>query len=276
MTSRRLVPLLAATLAAVVAWGGPLAAQEPAEGGDATRDGARPATAADSLADLVGVVASGTTGEPIADARISVPELDLSFVSSSDGRFELQRVPPGTYHLRVQYLGYSTNEQAVTVAPGRVTRVVFLLERDVLELADLEVEVRRTDRSGPRAAFLERMRERRFGTFITRADIEAREPHNTSDMLRNLPGVKVTPVEWGQATVFLRGSTGDVCEPTVFLNGVPAPGFKLDNLPPEAVEGIEIYKRPSDMPAQFKGVGSVGCGAIIIWSQTGELTSGGR
>ena len=266
MTGRRLGPLLVAV--AAMAWGGPLTAQQPADapGVDST------AAPSDTFADLVGVVASRTTGEPIADALISVPELDLSFASGTGGRFELRRLPPGTYRLRVQYLGYSTNEQAIEVAPGRVTRVVFLLERDVLELADLEVEVRQTDRSRARAAFRERMREGRFGTFITREDIEEKEPHNTSDMLRNLPGVKVTPVQWGQATVFLRGSTGDVCEPTVFLNGVPAPGFQLDNLPPVAVEGIEIYRRPSDMPTQFKGVGSPGCGALVIWSQTGELT----
>ena len=245
----------------------PLAAQQ-----DGRSSGAADVPA-DSLADLVGVVASAETGEVISDARVSIPELDLSFASTPEGRFELRRVPPGTYRVRVQYLGFSTNESPVPVEPGRVTRVVFLLDREVLEVADIEVDVRRTDRSAPRSAFRERMREGRFGVFITREDILEREPEHMSDMLREIPGVRVSPVEWGQATVFFRDGTGSLCEPTVFVDGNPAPGFSLDNFAPDAVEGVELYRRPSEMPVQFKGMGPADCGVLVVWSQTGEVTS---
>lgn len=261
---RSLLPVAAGAAVLLASWS-PLDAQQPGGTGDDV--------AADSLADLIGVVASAETGKGIDGARITIPELDLAFASDGDGRFELRRVPPGTYDVRVQYLGYSTNERAVPVKPGRRTRVVFLLDRDVLEVADIQVEVRRTDRSAPRSAFRQRMREGRFGVFITREDIAKREPHNMTDMLREIPNVKVTPVEWGQATVFFRDGTGSVCEPMVFVDGNPAPGFHLDNLPPDAVEGIELYRRPSEMPVQFRGVGDADCGVLAVWSQTGELTS---
>lgn len=265
MKIARGLPLAAG--AALLAWCAPLAAQQ---------EGGRPGTtdvAADSLAALVGVVASAETGKVIDGARVSIPELDLSFTSDAAGRFELRRVPPGTYLVRVQYLGFSTNERPIPVEAGRLTRVVFLLDRDVLEVADIEVEVRRTDRSAPRSAFRERMREGRFGVFITRADIQEREPQNMSDMLREIPSVKVSPVEWGQATVFFRDGTGSLCKPMVFVDGNPAPGFNLDNLMPDAVEGIELYRRPSETPIQFRGVGEADCGVLVVWSQTGEVTS---
>lgn len=256
-----------AAVAALLLAGAPLAAQQEGQGPGAAD------VAPDSLADLVGVVASAETGKVIDGARVSIPELDLSFTSDAEGRFELRRMPPGTYRVRIQYLGYSTNESPVPVKPGRRTRVVFLLNRDVLEVADIEVQVRRTDRSEPRSAFRERMREGRFGVFITREDILEREPENMSDMLREIPDVRVSPVEWGQATVFFRDGTGSLCKPTLFVDGNPAPGFALDNLAPDAVEGIELYRRPSEMPVQFKGVGPADCGVLVVWSQTGEVTS---
>lgn len=278
MRSRRAVssPLLALAtglLAAAV----PLSAQEEAPeappGAEPTAEqGDRTASRASGDAELLGRVVSAQTGKPIDGARVSVPDLGVGAVSGAEGEFLIRGLPAGEFSVRVQYLGHATNERPVRLEDGHVTRAVYLLDRDVLEVADLQVTVRRSEGREPRSNFRRRMEERRFGAFITREDIEEHDPQHTSDMLREIPGLKVTPVEFGQATVYMTGGTGSRCRPTVFLDGLPAEGFQVDNLQPEAVEGIEVYRRPSEIPAEFKGVGPVECGVLAIWSQTGRIS----
>lgn len=248
-----------------------LIAQEAGDGGEqVTRD----TTSRDSSvrsSDLLGQVASRETGAPIDGAQISLPELGVGTVTGPEGEFRISNLPAGEYGVRVQYLGFLTNERPLRFEPGHVTRAVFLLERDVLRVADLEVVVKREESAGPRSGFRRRMERRRFGEFITREEIVAENPQHTSDMLREIPGVKVTRVEAGQASVLMRASNGSLCPPTVFLDGLPAEGFQIDNLQPAAVGGIELYRRPSEAPTEFKGAGASGCGVLVIWSHTGEV-----
>lgn len=223
----------------------------------------------DSAADLVGTVASSRTGEPIAGARISFPDFQYGSISTKEGKFRIPNLPPGLYDVHVRYLGYKTNQRPVRLKAGHVTRVVFTLERDVLEVADLKVEVKQPERTEPRSALRRRI-ERGRGEIITRDQIEKKNPENTTDMLREIPGLNVSPVEFGQATVQMRGAKGSLCRPTVFLNGIVARGYEIDNLQPSSVQAIEVYRRASQAPVEFKGTGSPGCGVIVLWSRTGR------
>lgn len=36
---------------------------------------------------------------------------------------------------------------------------------------------------------------------------------------------------------------------------------------PSDIEGVEIYRRPMEIPAQFVVGGYAGCGAIVIWTR---------
>ncbi|MFB6240671.1 MAG: hypothetical protein ABEJ46_03770, partial [Gemmatimonadota bacterium] len=74
-----------------------------------------------------------------------------------------------------------------------------------LEVADLKVEVKQTNRVDPMADFKRRM-QRGFGEFITRKEIKERNPQHTSDLLRTVPGVDVGPVRYGRALVTMRRS----------------------------------------------------------------------
>lgn len=220
----------------------------------------------DTTANFTGTVASSETGKPISGARISIPELQFGAISDEEGNFQVRELPPGLYDVRVHYLGYSTNQRPVRLQAGRVTNATFLLERDVLEVADLTVEVKRTNRVDPMGEFKKRM-QRGFGDFITRDDIEERNPQHTSDLLRTVPGVDVSPARQGQAQVTMR-CAGRKSQPVVFLDGVLTRNFSIDNLEPQSIEGIEVYRRSSETPPQFE-VGGPGCGTLVIHTRVG-------
>jgi len=220
----------------------------------------------DTTANFTGKVASSVTGKPISGARVSIPDIQYGAITDEEGNFTIRELPPGLYDVRVHYLGFSTNQRPIRLRPGRVTNATFLLERDVLEVADLTVEVKRTNRVDPMADFKRRM-ERGFGDFITREEIEKRSPQHTSDLLRTVPGVNVGPVRYGRARVTMRRA-GRECQPVVFLDGVMTRNYTVDNLEPQAIEGIEVYRRGSETPPQFE-VSSSGCGVLVIHTRVG-------
>lgn len=226
--------------------------------------GATGAVPADTLPRFVGVVRSRQTGEGVGGAQVMVPGQARRTVTDDSGRFVLDSLDAGQHEVRVHYLGYTTNPRTVELRPRHSTRVQLWLERTVLAVEDLEVEV-----EGPRPDPMEGFRRRRedgFGTFLDRGDIEARDPAQTSDLFRTMAGVSVSPNRMGTARVTV-GRFGSRCSPSVYLDGVPTSGMPVDFVLPQSIVGIEVYKGPSEVPPQFNRPTEQGCGTILIWTR---------
>jgi outer membrane cobalamin receptor len=115
-----------------------------------------------------------------------------------------------------------------------------------------------------------------FGHFLTRAEIDRRDPLIMSDLLHDMPGVRVTCVGARSCNITMRAATTmffrGKCEPSIVLDGVllRAGGvgsrgdLSLDALiDPFDVEAIEVYPGPEGVPVQYVSP----CGAIIVWSR---------
>lgn len=226
---------------------------------DTTHDSAR-----DTLPTFVGTVHSRQTGDPVGGARVMVPGLDRRTTTDADGRFRLESLEGGEYDVRVHYLGYTTNPRRVEFRTRHATRAELWLERTVLAVEDLRVEVSQP-RADPMAGF-RRRREDGFGLFLDRGDIERRNPAFTSDLFRTLPGVTVTPNRMGQASVTVR-RFGGRCRPTVWVDGVLTNALPVDFVTPQSIIGIEVYRGASEVPPQFNKPTTEGCGTIVIWTR---------
>jgi hypothetical protein len=109
--------------------------------------------------------------------------------------------------------------------------------------------------------FYERKRRGGWGRFIEREEIERRHPLWMSDMLRMVPGVRVSPGRGAGNVVRMRGG----CSPTLWLDGMPLRGTQIDEVVfPADVAGVEVY-HSTGMPVQFMSHG--GCGAIVVWTR---------
>lgn len=243
--------LLAAAL--VLAAPLPLSAQESA--------------APDSTANLVGQVVSAMTGGPLPSARVVLKVANRGAVTDSSGQFALRDVPAGRDTVQVSLIGFAEEQVPLTLKADRTTRVTFLLSETVLKVEDITVEVER-ERTGKLAGFEDR-RRRGFGHFITPEEIEERNPQQTSDLLRGVPGVSVGPSRLGGAKVRITRQPVGNCDVTYWVDGQPLSNYNIDEMNRDDVLAMEIYRGPSETPQRFKWR-NTGCGTIVIWTREGN------
>jgi iron complex outermembrane receptor protein len=89
-------------------------------------------------ATLTGKVSDAASNEAISGARVFVPGTVMSATTRLDGTYRL-RLSPGTYELRVTYIGYGLTRDTVQAEPGASLTRDFQLNREALALQELAV-----------------------------------------------------------------------------------------------------------------------------------------
>ena len=211
-----------------------------------------------------GRVLDGASGQPVPAAEVGLENGGPTRVSDEAGRFQME-VPPGRFALNVAHVAYTELRESLSVEFGTITNLTIRMSPNVIALDAIEVEVRSL--ALERAGFYER-RERGQGTFITREDMGPTLRHQTSDILRTLPGIQMERSRFGMGQrVVGRGG----CPFRYFLDGTPVgEGFQIDDVPAEWIEAIEVYKGTSTVPIQFVPPATepnATCGIIAIWTR---------
>ena len=223
------------------------------------------ARAQDASASLSGRVISAETGKPLPRAQVIIDSTRRGAITDSAGEFRLPDVSPGSRTVRVRLIGFATAETQVDLRPKVITDVTFILDRQALRVEELKVTVPGgTEGKLDRVGF-QRRRERGLGVFVTPEEIERRNPDNPSDLLRNLPGLRVGRPVLGQSPVrVVRGH--NECAPMIYLDGQKARGLDIDQLRKEDVLAMEVYRGAAEIPPQFSFQLN-GCGVVVIWTQ---------
>ena len=157
---------------------------------------------------------------------------------------------------------------SATVAFGETFAMAVVLTPFAAEIEGMTVE-EVSRRRQILSDFFDRS-ARGFGHFITRDQIEKRNPMNLSDMLRMVPGARLIPNRMGGTSTlrFARATMGRDCPPQYWVDGVKAFALNIDDIVPQDVEGIEIYAGASTVPPQFNTKeGTTICGVVLIWTR---------
>lgn len=222
-------------------------------------------------ADLVVTVLSGPTGEPIAGARVRIEGTSLAGTTNGAGSVRFGGLRAGFRTVSVEMMGLAPRKVAVSLTQGAVAELPVTLGVAPVALEAVDAEAERRTRGMRRlqsVGFYER-REGGSGTFITREQIERQRPRYLSDLLRRHASLRLQSGQFAsRARVGSRRFAGPVtrCEPLFFVNGVPAARFDPNDIPPEDVEGIEIYDGPADLPPIFNRQ-HMSCGAVVVWTR---------
>jgi hypothetical protein len=210
-------------------------------------------------------------GAAIAKAEILVSNTSFRAETGTDGRFELGGLPSGTVEVVVRRLGFSPAKIPLQLEVGEMRDIRVLLSPVAFVIDSVSVVG-----SGPviEKAFggFESRKARGFGTFITREQIEKKNPRVTSDLFRTVSGVKLLRENGTPTVVSTRLSTVAFCPVRYFIDGASYPlyGQSIDTMIQVAdIGAIEVYPGGATVPPQFGGRESA-CGVIAIWTRQGQ------
>ena len=210
-------------------------------------------------ASVTGVV-RGVGGLPLGDAQVRVLGARGTAVSDARGRFSLGDLPSGTQVLEVRRIGFLLAQQSVELRGGRSVAQDVQLRR-IVTLDSVRVLAQRSRYR----EFEFNRRANRFGRFFTSDSIETRHPLFASDLLRTLPGFRVTGFGLDAVVGSSRGvsSLGGsaTCSANVVIDGMENQEINLIN--PYDIGAMEIYRPGEPAPVQYRSR----CGVIVIWSR---------
>lgn len=207
---------------------------------------------------IAGLVRDAESHEPLIGVDLVLVGVGAKAATDLDGRFAFTDLAPGSYELRLTYLGYNTKFlTGLEVAAGRTLAVTIALESfKAFATDDMVVSASRV-LSTESALMANRKSAAVIGDAVSAAQI-GRTPDGTSgDALKRVPGLTVT----GGRYVFVRGVTDryNVTE----INGIAMSGadvgrdrksFNFDMVPSNLLASVVVIKSATpDMPGDFSG-----------------------
>lgn len=211
-------------------------------------------------------VVRDSTGVGISGVEVSVSGTALRTHTDARGEFRLTNIPAGPVSVGVRRLGFLPRVLDVVIEPLGTAVMSVVVTPLAHSLATVFVRgQRRFEQHGRLAGFYRRRARSSGGHYITREQIDQRNPAQLTDLFRNVPGARIHSGSFTNAVRF----RGMRCAPLVWLDGFPATAaeFDLDTVDPYIVEAIEIYLGVATVPPEFRWVrGGGSCGAIVIWT----------
>ena len=240
---------------------------------------------------IVGRIVDRRSDRPVEAVTVTLVDEDEQRVTDGNGRYVFDQMHPGIYQVSAAHLAYQNVDQVVDLPSDRTLQVNFELSVDPIELQPLVVTAVREKRLELQG-FYERRELAEIsgaGVFLTRDDIQDAGAIRVTHYLGRIPGLRTECTGSGNNNCVIRMTRGapslsgraewGCMNANIYVDGVRVIrdnaniSDSIDNfVSPSEIAGIEVYRGPSELPAEFGG--SVGrCGAIVIW--TGPASSRG-
>jgi hypothetical protein len=191
---------------------------------------------------ITGRVVHNQTLRPLAGAQASIPGSGIGALANTDGRFLLVNVPAGERLVRVQIIGYGTQERTVTVVAGQTAAADFELQTEALGLDEIVV-------TGTVGTIQRRAVANVVGTMNAAEQLQTSSPASVEHLLSGqVPGVSVqigsgAVGSGGGIEIRGRSSVALGTQPLLYIDGVRANGglggrenSRLNDLNPEDIE----------------------------------------
>lgn len=278
----------AAVLAALAisSWTSALAAQDP-----------------EATSAIAGIVLEADSDRRVSGVALRLRGTGLQTLSGADGTFSFRGLPPGHYELAAEHMAYRSAWTVLEVPLAGTVHVEVLLSVDPIAVEPITVTAVRDHRLD-RRGFYERREwgeKLGLGEFFGPEELEAWPFVRVSDVVTRVPGLKKERVcsDYGCYELFFARGVAprmsprillerdvshasqvmSLCPMKVYVNGIDARLFRLasdggftvldgvDHLVHSSeVAAIEVYRRVSELPAEFSGTDSR-CGVVAIWTK---------
>ena len=194
---------------------------------------------------LTGTVTS-TNGAAQPGAIVRVLDTRLGSVVDSSGRYEIDKIPAGSYSIRVSKLGFTPYTTTLEIQSDAVARQDARLSPSAELLAGIVVNAQRLGESRA-SAFERRENAPNVVTVLSGDDIRALPTLNAAEAAGRMSGVTTERDEGEGKFVQIRGTEPRLSNVTV--DGAHVPGTekgvripKLDDVPSDVLAAIEVSK----------------------------------
>lgn len=200
-----------------------------------------------------GTVTDASTGQPIAGVTIRIRELGRREVSHADGAFHFDGLPPGSYTVAAERIGYAPGERTVRVVDGLTANAALALAPSALQLSAVVATGTGRERGGdetyrPTTVVGGAELRRQLGATVTATvagepgiAMRYNGPAASQPVIRGLGGDRVLVLEDGQRTGDIAGSAAD--------HGVM--------VEPLTAERIEVVRGPAGLLYGSNALGGV-------------------
>ena len=161
---------------------------------------------------ITGKITEAGTNEVLPGANVIIEGTRMGAASGINGVYTISNVPPGEYNLVVNFIGYKSQEEQVTVEQGRTVTTNFVLESQVLTGREVYILADRArERETPVA----------FST-VKKTDMEARLGSRDIPLVMNVtPSVYATPGGGGAGDSRINVRGFNQRNVAIMINGVP-------------------------------------------------------
>ncbi|MGH7452434.1 MAG: carboxypeptidase-like regulatory domain-containing protein, partial [bacterium] len=201
-------------------------------------------TAAFAQGTLRGVVTDSLTKEALPGANFFLTGTALGSATDLEGAYRIERIPEGTYTLRVSYIGYQTRSIKVDIQNNRVMLINAVLTSDAIELGTVVVT---GQAEGQVAAINQQITSNTIINVVSEEKIRELPDANAAESIGRLPGVSLIRSGGEANKVILRGLEDKFTNITIDGVKIPATdptsrGVDLSTLSQSSLAGIELYK----------------------------------
>jgi TonB-dependent receptor len=183
-------------------------------------------------------------GAVLQGAQVHILQTTQSFVSDTQGQFVVPNLAPGTYEVKIAFVGFAPFDQTVTIAAGQPAELNAVLQ---VASASQEIIVTATDVHGDAEAINRIDSSENILNVLTNDQIMSLPNADVADALGRLMGVTLERDEGEGKYVQIRGTEPRLSNTTIDGVLVPSPEaqvnqIKLDTIPADLVESVEINK----------------------------------
>ena len=184
-----------------------------------------------------------TQNQVLPGATVMIESLHTGVVRDVNGYYTLANLKPGTYKVKVTYVGYEPKTITLTVSPDKTEVHDFILS-DGIELQNVEVK---GAFHGQRRAINQQKNNFNLTNVVSADQIGKFPDSNIGDALKRINGINVQ-YDQGEARFGqVRGTSPDLSSVSINGNRIPsaesdARNVQLDLIPADMIQTIEVNK----------------------------------
>jgi hypothetical protein len=195
---------------------------------------------------ISGVVYESSSGSVLPGANIVIEGTNLGDATDRNGFFLISNLSPGTYNVRVSFLGYEDRTDEIQIETGETVKIDFYLLEDVIEGEDVVVYGNLS--RGIAKSLNEQKNAPNIKNVVSSDQFQLFPDRNAAETVARIPGIAISYDQGEGEVITIRGLGPEYNSLTVNGQRIPAPdpglerAVGLDLLNQDLMENIVVTK----------------------------------